>query len=234
METDKLFVLNSDLPEPLSKKETRELFKQIKENDKYVKTKLAEHNIRLVIHEVMTKFNETNYDKKDLVAVGNIGLVKAINTYDLSKNVEFTTYATKCIDNEILIYIRKNKKDQQVESINQIVYNTADGNEFKIEDVLGADTIVEEEYIKQESYRIIRKIINQLPSREKEITCLYFGFYNNKVHYQQEIADKFSISRAYVSIIIKKVLKKIKQELEEEKIIETKHEKIQKKTTRAF
>lgn len=216
MSIDKLFVYEHKLPQPLSKEEIHKLIIEVNEGSKESRDKLVIHNIRLVLYEVTNKFQNVDYDKKDLVSIGNIGLLKAINTYDLSKGFEFATYATRCIDNEILLFLRKLKKDQNVDSINRVIY----GSEIKLEDILNDDSNLVEDYENTETHKIIREVIKELPNRDKEIIMLHFGFYDDKIYTQREIADKFGISQPSVSRLIRKIVNKIGEILESKEVIE--------------
>ena len=223
MNTDELFIDVHKLPSPLSKQEVYELLEKIKQGDKRAKEILAEHNIRLVLYEVTGRFKLVKYDKKDLVSIGNIGLMKAITTFDTSKKVEFSTYATRCIDNEILMFLRKLKKEKS-DSLEETIIKNEDGDELKIEDKISDGTDITEEYMRNETYKIIRQIVNGLPERDKKIILLHFGFYNNKIHTQKEISDIMSISQSYVSRLITKIVKKLGQQLEQMGVIELRKE----------
>lgn len=217
MNFDKLFIDGYDLPQPLPKEE---LYDLIKDGSKDARDKIAIHNIRLVFHEVISKFKNVNYDKQDLISIGNLGLAKAINTYDLSKGYEFTTYAAKCIDNEILMFLRKLKRKQDVDSLDIPVYQDKEGSELKLGDILSDDRDLVEDYENTEIHEIIREVIKELPNRNREIVMLYFGFYDDRRYSQYEIADKFGISQVQVSRIITKIVKKIGEFLESEGLIE--------------
>ena len=230
MNTDELFIDGYKLPKPLSKQEVYELLKKIKQGDELAREKFVEHNIRLVLYEVTGRFKSVEYDKKDLVSIGNVGLMKAITTFDTSKKVEFATYATRCIDNEILTFLRKLKKDQNVDSLDRTINHDKDGNELKIEDIIIDETDIVEEYTDNETHQIIRQIVKDLPDRDREIIMLHFGFYNDKTHTQKEIADMMSISRSYVSRLITKIVKKLGQQLQQKGVIELRMEGQRPKT----
>lgn len=217
MNTNELFIDGYKLPKPLITDELITLFSQTKNGSKEARDKLIIHNIRLVLYEVKHKFKNVNYDKKDLVSIGNLGLVKAIETYDISKEIKFTTYAVTCIDNEILMFLRKLKKDDNVYSLNKVFHNK-DGDEFKLEDYISDDRDFTEEIEIAENYKIIREIVKVLPDRDREIILLYFGFYNNRIYTQSEIADKMGLS--YVSRLIIKIINRISETLESKGIIE--------------
>ena len=220
MNTDELFIDANQLPKPLSKSQTYELLDKVKQGDEEAKKIIAEHNIRLVLYEVTTRFKYVEYDKKDLVSIGNIGLIKAITTFDKSRKVEFSAYTARCIDNEKLPFIRKIKKDQNLDSLNKQIKHDKEGRELKIEDIISDTSNIIEDYEKKITYKSIQEIIKKLPNRDKEIIILRFGFYNNEVHTQEEIANMMSISRSYVSRLIAKIVKRIGQELKKNGIIE--------------
>ena len=220
MNTNELFIDGHKLPKPLSKKEVYELLDKIKQGDEKARAKLVEHNIRLVLSEVTGKFSTVEYDKKDLVSIGNVGLMKAIITFDTSKKVEFSTYAIRCIDNEILMFLRKLKKYANDDSLDRTINHDKDGNELKIEDTLSDDTDIVEEYTDNETHRIIREVVKDLPDRDRKIIMLHFGFYNDETHTQREIAEMLSISQSYVSRLITKIVKRVGKILEEKGLIE--------------
>lgn len=221
MNTDELFIDANKLPKPLPKSQVNELLDKVKQGDENAIKMIIEHNIRLVLYEVNNRFKSVEYDKKDLVSIGNVGLMKAVTTFDKSKKVEFATYATRCIDNEILMFLRKLKKDQKVDSFDKTITHDKEGKELKIEDTISDETDIVEDYEKNITYKIIREIVKELPDRDREIIMLHFGFYNNEVHTQKEIADMMSISQSYVSRLITKIVKKIGIQLQNCGVIET-------------
>lgn len=220
MNTNELFIDSHKLPKPLTKQEIYDLLDKIKQGDEKATATLVEHNIRLVLSEVTKKFITVEYDKKDLVSIGNIGLMKAITTFDTSKKVEFSTYAIRCIDNEILMFLRKLKKYANDDSLDRIINHDKTGNELKIEDTLSDDTDIVEEYTDNETHRIIREVVKDLPDRDRKIIMLHFGFYNDETHTQREIANMLSISQSYVSRLIRKTVKQVGKILEEKELIE--------------
>ena len=221
MNTNELFIDANKLPQPLPKSQVNELLDKVKHGDEDAIKMIIEHNIRLVLYQVNNKFKSVEYDKKDLVSIGNIGLIKAVTTFDKSKNVEFATYATRCIDNEILMFLRKLKKDQKVDILDKTITHDKEGKELKIEDTISDENDIVEDYEKNITYKIIREIVKELPSRDREIIMLHFGFYNNKIHTQKEIADMMSISQSYVSRLITKIVKKLGIQLKKCGVIET-------------
>ena len=220
MKTEELFIDCDKLPNTLSKNELYQLFNKMNQGDESARELLVKHNIRLVLYEVRAKFSLVDYDKKDLVAVGNIGLLKAINSFDISKNIKFATFASHCIDNEILMFLRKIKRHYNVGSIYDIIKKDKEGYGLKVEDTIIDDINIENECINNETNQIIRNLVNELPYRDREIIMMFFGFYNNHRYWQEEIAQKFNLSQSHVSRIITKTLKKLASKLKEEGIIE--------------
>lgn len=220
MYTCELFISGSDIPNALSKQEIYELLQKMKCGDEKAREILILHSIRLVLYQVFNRFKTVNYDKRELVSIGNLGLMKAIETFDISKNIEFSTYATKCINNEILMFLRKLKKYQNMDSLDKIIWYGNDGHDLKLEDIIYDENDMTEKYIHDEEYRIIRQTVNDLPERDKKIIMMYFGFYDDKIYSQKEIADEMSISRAYVSSLISKNVDRIRKKLQRNGIIE--------------
>lgn len=220
MNADELFIDAYKLPKPLNKSEIYELFRKMEQGDQTAKEKIAMHNIRLVIYEVVNKFKFVKYDKKDLISIGNIGLMNAINTFDISRNVEFATYATRCIDNEILMHLRNTKKDKNIDSLDRTINYSNDGNELKLKDVLKDNTNVEDDYTHNEVHSILRNAINNLPDRDKQIIMMSFGFYDDYRYTQYEIAEKLNLSQSYVSRLIDKIVKRLGNNLKEQGVIE--------------
>lgn len=229
MNIDELFIDGYKLPKPLSKQEFNELFEKMKQGNELAKEKLLKHNIRLVLYEVTSRFKSVKYDKKELISIGNFGLMKAITTFDLSKKIEFSTYAIRCIDNEILMFLRNLKKGQNVDSLDKINYDK-NGNELKIKDIISDKTDIAKEYIDKETYQIIRQIVKDLPSRDRKIIMLYFGFYNNQTHTQKEIANMMTVSQSYISRLISQIVKNLGQQLHQKGVIELRIEAKNKTT----
>jgi len=234
MNTNEIFIESQTLPKPLEEQELIKLFQQKEEGNKEVKEKIIKHNIRLVLSRITNKYRTVNYDKKDLVAIGNIGLIKAVETFDFKKNIKFSTYAIKCIDNEIGMFIKKLEKDKYTDSINKIITKDKNCQELILEDIIQDKTDIIEDYIKNETNLLIRELINQLPQNEKQIIIMYFGFFGSKIYTQQEISKKLNISQSYVSRILKKILKKIKTNLISNDIIEKKQTKSNVKSINKF
>ena len=167
------------------------------------------------MHQVNNNFKSAKYDKNDLISFGIIGLMKAIDTYDLTRNIEFSTYASKCINNEILMYLRRMEKHKNTCSLDDM-RTFIDGKEFKLEDAISSEINIEKDYIDKEKYLRIREIVNELPEKNKKIIMLYFGFYNNKRYTQLEIAQMLSTSQDNISRTITKILEKLRYLFEQE------------------
>ena len=209
---EKVFYLGSSdiLPPPLSKKIEEELVIKSNNGDILARNKLIEHNLRLVVF-LAKKYDNTMYDLEDLVSIGTIGLIKGVKTYKLDKNIKLATYASRCIDNEILMFLRKNKRRKVEVSFEDSINLDSDGNELHLEDVLGTpDDIVEKEYEDMVDKELLIKEIENLCDRDKEILILRYGLYNREEYTQKEVADMLGISQSYISRIEKKAIKKLK------------------------
>lgn len=207
-----LFVGSTDiLPPPLSKEEEYELALRSSEGDKVARDKLIEHNLRLVVF-LAKKYENTGYDIEDLVSIGSIGLIKGINTYKADKNIKLATYVSRCISNEILMFLRKNKKKKVEVSLEETLNYDAEGNTLALEDVLGTDEdIVLENVSKKQEAKYLASELNMLNDREKLIMTLRYGLNNTKEYTQKEVATMLGISQSYISRIEKKVIRRIKE-----------------------
>lgn len=178
--------------------------------DLLARNKLIEHNLRLVVF-LSKKYDNTMYDLEDLVSIGTIGLIKGVKTYKPHKNIKLATYASRCIDNEILMFLRKNKRRKVELSFEDSINLDSDGNELHLEDVLGTDeNIVEKEYEDMVDKECLKKEIDNLPDRDKEILSLRYGLNGSEEYTQKEVADMLGISQSYISRIEKKAIKKLK------------------------
>ena len=206
-----LFVGSTDiLPEPLSKEEEIKYVERSMNNDQKARNKLIEHNLRLVVF-LAKKYDNTSTDLEDLVSIGTIGLIKAVNTYRLDKNIKLATYASRCIDNEILMYLRKTKRKKGEVSFEDSLSYDADGNELHLEDVLGTEKDIVTKGLDEElNHNIMLEEIEKLNSRDKEIIELRYGLNNKKEMTQKDVASLLGISQSYISRIEKKVIKKLK------------------------
>ena len=178
--------------------------------DLYARNKLIEHNLRLVVF-LAKKYDNTIYDLEDLVSIGTIGLIKGVKTYKLDKNIKLATYASRCIDNEILMFLRKNKKRMSEVSLEDSINFDVEGNELKLEDVYGTEEDMLEKLIQNNDDKKLLEIeILKLPDRDKNIIEQRYGLFGKKELTQKELASKLDISQSYISRIEKKVVKKLK------------------------
>lgn len=194
------------LPEPLTKEEE---VMYVKDGSKEAKNKLIEHNLRLVVF-LAKKYENTGIDLEDLVSIGSIGLIKGVETYNLDKNIKLATYASRCIDNEILMYLRKNKKRRGEISFEDSLSYDAEGNELRLEDILGTDSdIVTRDLEREIEKKLLYNEIDKLNARDKEIMIMRYGLFNHKELTQKEVALKLGISQSYISRIEKKIISKL-------------------------
>ena len=198
------------LPEPLSKEAEEFYLVMAQDGDIMAKDKLIEHNLRLVVF-LAKKYENVKVDLEDLVSIGTIGLIKAINTYSMEKNIKLATYASRCIDNEILMYLRKNKKTNSEISLEESLSFDSEGNELHLEDVIGTDPdIVPKNILEKDDKKMMLEEIDKLNKRDKEIMTLRYGLEGNSEKTQKEVADILGISQSYISRIEKKVIKKLR------------------------
>ncbi|MBP3461154.1 MAG: RNA polymerase sporulation sigma factor SigK [Bacilli bacterium] len=205
------FIGSSDkLPEPLSKEEEIRYVELSMQGDEYARSKLIEHNLRLVVY-LSKKYENTKVDLEDLVSIGTIGLIKGVNTYKLDKNIKLATYASRCIDNEILMYLRKNKKRRTEVSFEDSLSYDSEGNELHLEDILGTEPDIVTKGIEEETEKkLLQKEINKLNKRDKQIMILRYGLFDNEEMTQKDVAKMLGISQSYISRIEKKVIRKLK------------------------
>lgn len=197
------------LPPPLPKDKELEYLIKAKQGDIEARNILIEHNLRLVVF-LAKKYENTGFDIEDLVSIGSIGLIKGINTYKIDKNIKLATYASRCIANEILMFLRKNKRKKVEISLEETLNYDAEGNELRLEDILGTeDDIVPKELESIIDKEILKKEIDILDDREKEIMTLRYGLNNTQEYTQKEVAEMLGISQSYISRIEKKVVKKL-------------------------
>ena len=198
------------LPPPLSKEEELNYVIKYQNGDNKAKDILIEHNLRLVVF-IAKKYESTGYDIEDLVSIGSIGLIKGINTYKIDKNIKLATYASRCIANEILMYVRKNKNRKGEISLEDALNYDAEGNELHLEDILGTDdNTVTDEIINKFDKIKLKEEIKLLDERDKQIMIMRYGLFNTKEYTQKEVADLLGISQSYISRIEKKVINELK------------------------
>ena len=198
------------LPEPLSKEMEELYIEKMQQGDIYAKEQLIEHNLRLVVF-LAKKYENTGVDLEDLVSIGTIGLIKGIQTFQSGKNIKLATYASRCIDNEILMHLRKNKKTKTEISIDASLSLDGEGNELHLEDVLGTDAdIVTREIEEASDKKIMLQEVMKLKPRDSDIIVLRYGLLGNDELTQKEVAEKLGISQSYISRIEKKVIKRLR------------------------
>lgn len=203
---------NEVFPEPLSADMEKEYILKMQQGDKEARNKLIEHNLRLVAH-IVKKFEATNYDIDDLIGIGTVGLIKGIDTYSPLKKVKLTTYIAKCAENEILMFFRSNKRYSKNISIFDGISYDKEGNEITILDILKTkDPDYLEDIYKKDNILLLKKYLNNLSPREKEIIDMRYGLNNKEEKTQKEIAKIMKISRSYVSRIEKRAITKILRE----------------------
>lgn len=208
----------SNFPKPLTQEQEKAYFEAYKKGDKNAKDKLVSHNLRLVVH-VAKKYCQTA-ESDDLISVGSIGLIKAVNTFDYDKNTQFSTYAARCIENEILMLLRVNKKHIPVMSLNESLGKDKEGNDVAIQDIIpdenqNVSVQVENQVLTEKLLQIIKKSLSQ---REYEIMCMRYGLNNTPVYTQREIAKKLKISRSYISRLEKKSLDILREKTKKEDV----------------
>lgn len=200
-----------NFPPPLPPEEEAEYFKKARQGDALAREKLIEHNLRLVAH-IVKKYYTSNKNQEDLISVGTIGLIKAIDSYDIENGTKFATYAGKCLQNEILMYFRAQRKTANEVSINETIDIDKDGNPLTYIDIIASeDTIADDLDIKMKSAKALKIINNELSDREKDIIVMRYGIGKERAITQREIAKKLGISRSYVSRIEKGALEKINE-----------------------
>ena len=204
----------NSFPKPLSSSEEKTYLEQMKLGDKAAREKLIEHNLRLVAH-IVKKYYSSTSDQDDLVSIGTIGLIKAIDSFNLSKGIRLSSYAARCIENEVLMYFRSTKKNLQDVSMNEPIETDKDGNALILMDLIAMeDTFVDEIDVKLKSEKLYRYINEVLTPREKKIIILRYGLNGQTARPQREVAKILGISRSYVSRIEKKALETLQKRFE--------------------
>ena len=202
-------------PPPLTPKEESELLRRSADGDNEARHILIERNLRLVAH-VIKKYQHLEDDTEDLLSIGTIGLIKAINTFKPDKNIKLATYASRCIENEILMYLRRNNKTRLEVSIDEPLNVDWDGNELLLSDILGTEEdIIYRDMENEAEIRLLRDAVEKLDPREKEIICLRYGINrkDGKEMTQKEVADLMGISQSYISRLEKKIIGRLKKEI---------------------
>lgn len=202
---------NEALPTPMDENEESECLKKVEQGDLEAKNKLIEHNLRLVVY-IAKKFESATGDLEDLISVGSIGLIKAINTFNSQKNIKLATYASRCIENEILMYLRKVSKQKNELSLDKTLSLDSEGNELVLSDIIGVDA--DEAYHSIESEfenQMVYQVLNTLDEKEQNIMKMRFGLMGEEEKTQKEVAEMLNISQSYISRIEKKILSKMKK-----------------------
>lgn len=201
------------LPPPLTNDEESFLMEKLQKGDEGVKRLLIEHNLRLVVY-IARKFENTGINIEDLVSIGTIGLIKAVNTFDPSKKIKLATYGSKCIENEILMFLRRNNKLKAEVSLDEPLNIDWDGNELLLSDVLGTDPDIVHRDLEQEVNRnLLKKALTRLSKREQKIMVLRFGLQDGNIRTQKDVAEILGISQSYISRLEKKIIKRLKKEI---------------------
>ena len=210
-----IYYINSGeaLPPPLSREEEAKIMEQLRAGDEEVKQTLIERNLRLVVY-IARKFENTGVCVEDLISIGTIGLIKAVNTFDAEKRIKLATYASRCIENEILMYLRRSCKLKLEVSLDEPLNVDWDGNELLLSDILGTDEDaiyrgIEDEVDKE----LLSLAMKKLTPREKKIMELRFGLYGNREYTQKQVADMMGISQSYISRLEKHIIKLLKSEM---------------------
>jgi RNA polymerase sporulation-specific sigma factor len=201
------------LPPPLEKEEEENLIKRLESGDNSVRSELTERNLRLVVY-IAKKFENTGINVEDLISIGTIGLIKSINTFRPDKNIKLATYSSRCIENEILMYLRKNSNRRTEVSIDEPLNIDWDGNELLLSDILGTDDDVICRDIEDEVDRqLLHYALDTLSKREREIMTLRFGLDRGRIKTQKEVADMMGISQSYISRLEKRIIKRLRREI---------------------
>ena len=202
-------------PRPLSPKEERDCLERAAAGDLNARNTLIERNLRLVAH-IMKKYYAAESDQEDLISIGTIGLIKAVSTYRLEKNIKFATYASRCIENEILMHFRARRKSSADVSLSELIETGTDGAALELQDVVAGEEDLLEELSLRENARLLRAAVERvLTEQEREVVCLRYGLRGHAPKKQWEVARALGISRSYVSRIEKRALARLRAELEE-------------------
>jgi RNA polymerase sporulation-specific sigma factor len=214
-DTEPVYYINgpSTLPPPLSKEEEEEFIQKLKDGSKYAKEQLIERNLRLVVY-IAKKFENTGVGVEDLISIGTIGLIKSINTFKPDKNIKLATYSSRCIENEILMYLRKNNNRKTEISIDEPLNVDWDGNELLLSDILGTDNdIICQNMENEVDKQLLEIALGRLSKREQRIMELRFGVKTGISKTQKEVADLLGISQSYISRLEKRIISRLKRDI---------------------
>ena len=202
------------LPPPLEKEEESAALAALEQGDENARALLIEHNLRLVVY-LSRHFENTGVNIDDLISVGTIGLIKAVNTFNAAKNIKLATYASRCIENEILMYLRKRGAQRSELSFDEPLNTDWDGNELLLSDILGTDGDEVSRPLEDDAERImLRRAVSSLSEREKEIISLRFGLSSGREYTQKEVADLLGISQSYISRLEKRIIERLRREMQ--------------------
>ena len=209
-----MYIGGSDtLPPPLTREEERALVEQLDEDSLPIRQTLIEHNLRLVVY-IARRFENTGINIEDLISIGTIGLIKAVKTFKADKNIKLATYASRCIENEILMYLRKNSGQRTEVSFDEPLNTDWDGKELLLSDVLGTDSDVVMRPIEEDVDRkLLRDAVSRLSSRDREIITLRFGLGGHRELTQKEVADRLGISQSYISRLEKRIINRLRRDI---------------------
>lgn len=204
---------SESLPPPLSAEEEAACIQALDKGEASARSALIEHNLRLVVY-IAKKFENTGVTVEDLISIGTIGLIKAVNTFDATKKIKLATYASRCIENEILMFLRRTSKHKMEVSIDEPLNVDWDGNELLLSDILGTEPDVVNKNIEAETEKeLLRSALSKLSAREREIMQLRFGLEGNMEQTQKEVADRLGISQSYISRLEKRIIKRLRKEI---------------------
>ena len=204
---------SDSLPPPLNSEEELELLSRYTGQEQDIRSKLIEHNLRLVVY-IARKFDNTGVGTEDLVSIGTIGLIKVVNTYRLDKNTKLATYASRCIENEILMHLRKTANQRSEVSIDEPLNTDWDGNELLLSDILGTEPDCVMRPVEDDAERsILLELLSRLPEREQTIIAMRFGLFGRDEMTQKEVADFLGISQSYISRLEKRIIQRMKKEM---------------------
>lgn len=200
------------LPPPLKGEQEQDALQRLEQGDEKAKQQLVEHNLRLVVY-IARRFENTGINLEDLISIGTIGLIKAIGTYRLDKKIKLATYASRCIENEILMYIRKTSNQKAEVSLDEPINMDCDGNELLLSDILGTEEDMILRPLEDDvDLCVLRQALRELPEREREIILMRFGLEGRKELTQKEVAQKMGISQSYISRLEKRIMQRLKKE----------------------
>ena len=201
------------LPPPLKGSEEQEALEGLEQGDERARKRLIEHNLRLVVY-IARRFENTGINLEDLISIGTIGLIKAVNTYRRDKNIKLATYASRCIENEILMHIRKIANQKSEVSLDEPINMDYDGNELLLSDILGTDEDIVSSALEDDvDLHLLRQALRELPPREREIVLMRYGLEGHKELTQKEVAQQMGISQSYISRLEKRIMQRLKKEI---------------------